>query len=97
MCYLSLHIYRVEIRHLENGRHQLVINKAAMGDAGLVEARTPSNYGDEMITSACSLHVAKGEERPVIGDVAPVSGVANKACSWKVPFQVRAESTHLEA
>lgn len=59
-----------------------------MLDDGVIEARTPSNYGDEMLSTTCTFHVAKGEERPEIGKVGPVVGVANKHCNWDVPFQV---------
>lgn len=34
---------RVEIKDLGGGKHQLIINKAEMGDAGTVTAKTPSN------------------------------------------------------
>ncbi|XP_059094392.1 twitchin-like [Tigriopus californicus] len=79
---------RVEIKKLEKGRHQLIVNKISMLDDGVIEARTPSNYGDEMLSTTCTFHVAKGEERPEIGRVGPVVGVANKHCNWDVPFQV---------
>lgn len=59
-----------------------------MEDAGTIEARTPSNYGEEMITSLVSFNVAKGEEAPVIGDTGLVTGVANKQCNWEVPYAV---------
>ena len=51
--------------------------------------RTPSNYGDEMLTCTCSFNVAKGEEKPSLGNVGPVTGVANKTCAWSVPYQVK--------
>ena len=50
--------------------------------------RTPSNYGDETISSTCSLNVAKGEEAPKLSRVGGVSGVAHKECNWKVPYKV---------
>ena len=50
--------------------------------------RTPSNYGDEMLTCTCSFNVAKGEEKPELGNVGLVTGVANKSCNWSVPYQV---------
>ncbi len=51
--------------------------------------RTPSNYGDEMISSTCALNVAKGEEAPKLTPVAKVNGVAHKECNWGVPYKVR--------
>ncbi len=50
--------------------------------------RTPSNYGDEMISCTCSFNVAKGEEKPQMEPVGLVNGVANKACNWNVPYKV---------
>lgn len=79
---------RVEIKKLEDGKHQIVINKIKMGDEGSIEARTPSNYGDEMISCSCNFNVAKGETAPTIGKVPPVTGVANKHCAWDVPYEV---------
>ena len=79
---------RVEVKRGEKGKHQLILHKIAMSDCGIIEAKTPSNYGDEMITTSCSFDVAKGEERPVIGNVNNVTGIANKDCSWKMPYAV---------
>jgi hypothetical protein len=39
---------RVEIKDLGEGKRQLIINKAEMGDNGTVTAKTPSNRGNEV-------------------------------------------------
>ena len=82
---------RVEVKNLGNGKHQLCINKAEMGDAGIISAKTPSNRGDEIIESKSNFTVAKGEEAPVMGDVAPVTGVAKMQCNMTVPYKVEGE------
>ncbi len=50
--------------------------------------RTPSNYGDEWISSTAAFNVAKGEEAPRLSSVGRVSGVAHKECNWQVPYKV---------
>ena len=55
------------------------------------EAKTPSNRGDQLLTSSTAFDVTKGEEPPEIWNTGPVTGVAYKDCSWKVPYKVRAE------
>lgn len=42
----------------------------------------------QIITTMCSFDVAKGEEKPVLGKVPTVNGVAHKDCNWQVPYQV---------
>lgn len=39
---------RVEVKDLGEGKRQLIINKAQMGDNGTVTAKTPSNRGNEV-------------------------------------------------
>ena len=39
---------RVEVKDLGEGKRQLIINKALMGDNGTVTAKTPSNRGNEV-------------------------------------------------
>lgn len=78
----------MEVKKLGNGRHQLVVHKINLSDNGTIEARTPSNFGDEMISTQCDFGVAKGETAPEIGDTGPVTGIANKGCNWDVPYKV---------
>ena len=42
-----------------------------------------------MLTSSTAFDVTKGEDAPEIGDTGPVTGIAYKDCSWKVPYKVR--------
>ena len=79
---------RCEYQNLGEGKHQLVIHNIKMEDMGTVEAKTPSNRGDQVLTSSTAFDVTKGEEAPEIGDTGPVTGVAYKECSWKVPYKV---------
>lgn len=74
--------------NIGDGKHQLVVHGLKMEDMGLVEARTPSNRGNGVVTSSTTLDVIKGEERPEIGDTGPVTGVAYKDCNWNVPYKV---------
>ena len=79
---------RCVYNNLGDGKHQLCVHGLKMEDMGLVEARTPSNRADGVVTSASTLDVAKGEERPEIGDTGPVTGIAYKDCNWNVPYKV---------
>ena len=81
----------IETKDLGEGKHQLIINKAQMGDMGKVVAKTPSNRGDEILESASAFTVVKGEEAPKIGDVGPVTGVAKKQCNMTIPYEVPGE------
>ena len=54
---------RCEVSNLGGGKHTLRINKTEMGDLGTLEARTPSNRGDD-VSCSCSFNVEKGEEDP---------------------------------
>jgi hypothetical protein len=58
---------RCEYVNLGEGKHQLIVHTIRMEDMGLVEAKTPSNRGDTLLTSAAAFDVAKGEEAPEIG------------------------------
>jgi len=82
---------RMEVKNLGDGKHQLVINKAQMGDAGTVTCKTPTNKGDEIAESKSNFSVIKGEEAPVMGDCGPVTGVAKKACAMTIPYKVEGE------
>merc|ERR1711963_674329 len=82
---------RIEVVNLGEGKHQLIIHKAAMSDMGTISAKTPSNKGDEMLESKSAFTVVKGEEAPKIGDVGPVTGVAKKQCNMTIPYSVEGE------
>jgi len=82
---------RIETKDLGEGKHQLIINKAQMGDMGTVSCKTPSNRGDEIIESKSAFTVIKGEDAPKIGDVGPVTGTAKKQCNMTIPYTVEGE------
>ena len=87
----------MEIKDLGGGKHQLVIHNLKMTDGPTIEAKTPSNRGDDLI-STCKLDLAKGEDAPELGDLipgdcclgpcGPVVGIAHKDCSWGIGFKV---------
>jgi len=79
---------RCEYVNLGEGKHQLIMHHIKMEDMGTVEAKTPSNRGDQMLTSSTAFDVTKGEEAPEIGETGPVTGVAYKECNWKVPYKI---------
>jgi len=79
---------RCEYINVGEGKHQLVIHHIKMEDIGTVECKTPSNRGDQVLTSSTAFDVAKGEDAPEIGNTGPVTGVAYKECNWKVPYKV---------
>lgn len=82
---------RVEVKDLGDGKRQLIIHNAKMGDMGNVVAKTPSNKGDEVVESKSAFTVVKGEEAPKMGDCGPVSGVAKKQCNMTIPYAVEGE------
>ena len=65
----------------------LHIHNCKMSDVGSLEARTPSNRGDDILCS-CQLAIEKGEEAPEMGDCGPVTGIAHKDCNWTMNFKV---------
>ena len=44
--------------------------------------------GDQVLTSSTAFDVTKGEDAPEIGATGPVTGIAYKDCSWKIPYKV---------
>lgn len=82
---------RLEVKDLGEGKHQLIVHKANMGDMGSVVCKTPTNRGDEVVESKSSFTVVKGEEAPRLGDVGPVTGVAKMQCNMTVPYTIEGE------
>lgn len=74
-------IYRVEIKNLGGGKHQLVFNKLDMTDTGEIMCKSGE------LTSSCKLEVKKGESKPQIdfGDL--VEAPANHPITFNVPFK----------
>ena len=68
-----------------------------MTDGPTIEAKTPSNRGDEIV-STCKMNLIKGEDAPQLGDLlpgectlgscGPVVGIAHKNCNWEIGYQV---------
>ncbi|XP_023324296.1 twitchin isoform X2 [Eurytemora carolleeae] len=79
---------RCEYVNLGEGKHQLIIHSIKMEDLGLVECRTPSNRGDQVLVSSATFDVTKGEDAPEIGTTGPVTGIAYKDCNWQVPYKI---------
>lgn len=73
--------YRVEIKNLGGGKHQLVFNKLDMTDTGEIMCKSGE------LTSSCKLEVKKGESKPQIdfGDL--VEAPANHPITFNVPFK----------
>jgi len=78
---------RCEYVNLGEGKHQLILHDIKMEDMGSIEARTPSNRGEEMLTTSTEFEVAMGEHAPEVGECGNVTGVANKECNWKLPYK----------
>ena len=78
--------------HTNNkGTHTLIIKKLELTDAGTLEARTPLNKGDKILTTSTVLDVMMGERKPTLGKVGKankVEGVAGKHCQFDVAFNV---------
>lgn len=73
------------------GKHQLVIKHLEMTDAGTVEARTPRNKNEQILSSSTTLDVMMGERAPELAKVGKngkVEGIANKDCNFEVNFKV---------
>lgn len=73
--------FRVEIKNLGGGKHQLVFNKLEMTDSGEILCKSGE------LTSSCKLEVKKGESKPEIdfGDL--VEAPANHPITFNVPFK----------
>ena len=75
------------------GKHQLVIKFLEMTDAGTIEARTPLNKNDQVLSSSTTLDVMMGERAPELAKVGKngngkVEGISNKECNFEVNFKV---------
>ena len=74
------------------GKHEFKIKKCELADAGILEARSPSNKGDGVLVTSTDLDVMMGERRPEVGKVGTngrVEATAGKHCSFDVPFNVQ--------
>lgn len=71
---------RVEIKNLGGGRHQLIFNRAELGDSGEIVCTSGR------LSSTCKLNVVKGENPPVINFDENVEGPASKPLVFNVPY-----------
>jgi hypothetical protein len=78
LCYS----FRIEIKNLGGGKHQLIFNKLELTDAGEIMVKSS---GD--LTSSCTLEVKKGEEIPVISFGDHVEGPCTKPITFEVPYK----------
>lgn len=73
-------IFRIEIKNIGGGKHQLIFNKLEMTDAGEILCKSGE------LTSSCKLEVKKGESKPSIKFGDTVDSPANKPIIIDVPY-----------
>lgn len=73
--------FRIEIKNLGGGKHQLNFNKIELKDAGAIMCKSNE------LTSLCLLEVKKGEEKPVIAFDENVEGPVSRPISFEVPYK----------
>lgn len=74
-------VYRIEIKNLGGGKHQLIFHKLELKDAGAIMCKSNE------LTSLCLLEVKKGEEKPVIVFDENVEGPVSRTLSFEVPYK----------
>jgi hypothetical protein len=79
LCF-SFSCFRVEIKNLGGGKHQLIFNKAEMTDSGEIMCESGK------LSCTCQVVVKKGEEKPVINFGDSVEGPASKPLVFEVPY-----------
>jgi hypothetical protein len=72
--------FRVEIKNLGGGKHQLIFKKAELSDTGEVKCESGK------LSSTCQVVVKKGEEKPVINFQDRVEGPVSKPIIFEVPY-----------
>lgn len=77
----TMNVYRIEIKNLGGGKHQLIFNKLELKDAGTITCKSNE------LTSICLLEVKKGEEKPVIMFDENVEGPISRPISFEVPYK----------
>ena len=75
------------------GKHQLVIKRLEMSDAGIAEAKTPLNKGDTMLSTCTTLDVMMGERKPEMNKIGnngnnKIEGVSGKDVRFDINFKV---------
>lgn len=83
MCSYFLYFisfFRVEIKNLGGGKHQLIFKKAELSDTGEVKCESGK------LSSTCQVVVKKGEDKPVINFQDRVEGPISKPIIFEVPY-----------
>lgn len=73
--------YRVVIKNIGGGKHQLIFNRLELGDMGEISCKS----GD--LTSSCFLEVKKGEEKPMIRDLDDVEAPVTRPIAVVIPYK----------
>lgn len=76
----SMLIFRIEIKNLGGGKHQLVFKKLEMSDQGEITCKSGE------LVSSCKLEVKKGELKPVINFGDTVDAPVTKPVIMDVPY-----------
>jgi hypothetical protein len=72
--------FRVEIKNLGGGKHQLIFNRAELTDTGEIKCESGK------LSSTCQVVVKKGEQKPVINFGDRVEGPVSKPIVFEVPY-----------
>jgi hypothetical protein len=79
LCF-SFSYFRVEIKNLGGGKHQLIFNRAELTDSGEIKCETGK------LSCTCQVVVKKGEQKPVINFGDRVEGPVSKPIVFEVPY-----------
>lgn len=74
-------IFRIEIKNLGGGKHQLIFNKLEMEDEGEILCESGK------LSSSCKLTVKKGESKPTIECPDEFNGPAGQPFVIEVPYK----------
>lgn len=80
LCYFLFSSFRVEIKNLGGGKHQLIFKKAELTDSGEFKCESGK------LSSTCQVTVKKGENKPVINFDGNVEGPVSKPIVFEVPY-----------
>lgn len=72
--------FRVEIKNLGGGKHQLIFKKAELTDSGEFKCESGK------LSSTCQVVVKKGEDKPIINFADRVEGPVSKPLIFEVPY-----------
>lgn len=81
-------IYRIEIKNLGGGKHQLIFNKLEMEDDGEILCESGK------LSSSCKLTVKKGESKPAIECPDDFYGPAGQPFVIEVPYKGKGSNSY---